>query len=100
MPSAQAAIATGNATIETEPPSWEVWNGRHLKHCRLVARRGGSVVGDHSVILAGTGERITLSHHAEDRTIFARGAVKAALWANGRKPGLYSMLDVLGLGGK
>ena len=60
--------------------------------------RGGSVVGDHSVILAGTGERITLSHHAEDRAIFARGAVKAALWARGKKPGLYSMRDVLGLG--
>ncbi|CAN7203614.1 4-hydroxy-tetrahydrodipicolinate reductase [Phyllobacterium sp. LjRoot231] len=59
--------------------------------------RGGSVVGDHSVILAGQGERITLSHQAEDRTIFARGAVKAALWGRGRKPGLYSMLDVLGL---
>lgn len=58
--------------------------------------RGGSVVGDHSVILAGPGERITLSHHAEDRSIFARGAVKAALWAHGRKPGLYSMRDVLG----
>jgi 4-hydroxy-tetrahydrodipicolinate reductase len=61
--------------------------------------RGGSVVGDHSVILAGTGERIVLSHHAEDRSLFARGAVKAALWAHGRKPGLYSMRDVLGLGG-
>ena len=60
--------------------------------------RGGSVVGDHSVIFAGAGERITLSHHAEDRAIFARGAVKAALWARGRKPGLYSMRDVLGLG--
>ncbi|OYR20075.1 dihydrodipicolinate reductase [Brucella thiophenivorans] len=59
--------------------------------------RGGSVIGDHSVILAGEGERITLSHHAQDRTIFARGAVKAALWAHGKKPGLYSMLDVLGL---
>lgn len=59
--------------------------------------RGGSVVGDHSVIIAGTGERITLSHQAEDRSIFARGAVKAALWARDRKPGLYSMLDVLGL---
>jgi len=59
--------------------------------------RGGSVVGDHSVILAGTGERITLSHQAEDRSIFARGAVQAALWARGRKPGLYSMRDVLGL---
>jgi 4-hydroxy-tetrahydrodipicolinate reductase len=60
--------------------------------------RGGSVVGDHSVLLAGTGETITLAHHAGDRAIFARGAVKAALWAKGRKPGLYSMRDVLGLG--
>jgi 4-hydroxy-tetrahydrodipicolinate reductase len=59
--------------------------------------RGGSVIGDHSVVLAGAGERITLSHNAEDRTIFARGAVKAALWARTRKPGLYSMRDVLGL---
>ncbi|WP_183663803.1 4-hydroxy-tetrahydrodipicolinate reductase [Phyllobacterium trifolii] len=63
----------------------------------FAALRGGSVVGDHSVILAGQGERITLSHHAEDRTIFARGAVKAALWGRSRKPGLYSMADVLGL---
>ncbi len=59
--------------------------------------RGGSVVGEHSVMLAGTGERITLTHQAEDRAIFARGAVKAALWARDRKPGLYSMRDVLGL---
>jgi 4-hydroxy-tetrahydrodipicolinate reductase len=59
--------------------------------------RGGSIVGDHSVLLAGPGERITLSHHAEDRTIFARGAVKAALWARDKKAGLYSMRDVLGL---
>jgi 4-hydroxy-tetrahydrodipicolinate reductase len=59
--------------------------------------RGGSVVGEHSVFLSGLGERITLSHHAEDRSIFARGAVKAALWAQNRKPGLYSMRDVLGL---
>jgi 4-hydroxy-tetrahydrodipicolinate reductase len=59
--------------------------------------RGGSVVGEHSVFIAGAGERIALSHHAEDRTIFARGAVKAALWGRGRKPGLYSMRDVLGL---
>ena len=59
--------------------------------------RGGSVVGDHTVILAGAGERITLSHHAEDRSLFASGAVKGALWARGKKPGLYSMRDVLGL---
>ena len=60
--------------------------------------RGGSVIGEHSVIIAGAGERIVLSHHAEDRALFGRGAITAALWANGRKPGLYSMLDVLGLG--
>jgi 4-hydroxy-tetrahydrodipicolinate reductase len=59
--------------------------------------RGGSVVGDHSVIFAGEGERIELSHKAEDRQIFARGAVKAAIWAHGRHPGLYSMRDVLGV---
>jgi 4-hydroxy-tetrahydrodipicolinate reductase len=59
--------------------------------------RGGSVIGEHSVILAGEGEQVTLSHSATDRSIFARGAVTAALWARGQKPGLYSMLDVLGL---
>jgi len=59
--------------------------------------RGGNVVGEHSVIFAADGERIVLSHIATDRGIFARGAVKAALWARGREPGLYSMQDVLGL---
>lgn len=59
--------------------------------------RGGSVVGEHSIILAGEGELVTLSHSAGDRSIFARGAVRAALWARDQKPGLYSMLDVLGL---
>jgi 4-hydroxy-tetrahydrodipicolinate reductase len=58
--------------------------------------RGGTVVGDHSVIFAGAGERIELVHRAEDRGIFARGAVQAALWGQGRNPGLYSMADVLG----
>ena len=53
--------------------------------------RGGTVVGDHTVIFAGPAERIELAHKAEDRMIFARGAVKAALWARGQKPGLYSM---------
>jgi 4-hydroxy-tetrahydrodipicolinate reductase len=59
--------------------------------------RGGTVAGEHSVILAGPGERITLSHSAESRDNFANGAVKAALWGRGRKPGYFSMLDVLGL---
>ncbi len=60
--------------------------------------RGGSVTGDHSVIFAGPHERIELSHRAEDRMIFAHGALKAAMWAHGKKPGFYSMADVLGLG--
>jgi 4-hydroxy-tetrahydrodipicolinate reductase len=59
--------------------------------------RGGSVVGEHSVIFAGPAERIELVHRAEDRMIFAHGALRAALWARSRKPGLYSMADVLGL---
>jgi 4-hydroxy-tetrahydrodipicolinate reductase len=59
--------------------------------------RGGTVTGDHTVIFAGPMERIELTHRAEDRTMFAQGAVKAALWARDKKPGMYSMADVLGL---
>jgi 4-hydroxy-tetrahydrodipicolinate reductase len=59
--------------------------------------RGGSVVGEHSVIFAGDGETIELTHNASDRGLFARGAIAAALWGRGHKPGLYSMSDVLGL---
>jgi 4-hydroxy-tetrahydrodipicolinate reductase len=59
--------------------------------------RGGTVTGDHSVIFAGPMERIELTHRAEDRTMFAQGAIKAALWARHQKPGFYSMADVLGL---
>lgn len=61
------------------------------------ALRGGTVIGDHTVILAGNGERIELRHIAEDRGLFAQGAVKAALWGLNRKPGHYSMNDILGL---
>lgn len=61
------------------------------------AIRGGDIVGEHDVLFAATGERITLRHVATDRAVFARGALKAALWGQGRKPGEYSMLDVLGL---
>ena len=59
--------------------------------------RGGSNVGEHSVIFAAEGESIELTHRATDRGIFARGAVKAALWGRGKGPGVYSMMDVLGL---
>jgi len=59
--------------------------------------RGGSVVGDHEVIFAGAQERLVLGHVAEDRGIFARGALKAAVWGQGKGPGLFSMADVLGI---
>ncbi len=63
----------------------------------VASLRGGTVVGDHTVIFAGPAERIELTHRAEDRMIFARGALAAALWARSQKPGLYAMADVLGL---
>lgn len=59
--------------------------------------RGGNVVGEHTAVFATEHERIELSHKATDRSIFSRGAVRAAIWARGQKPGLYSMKDVLGL---
>ena len=71
---------------------------RHKGDIGFASLRGGTVVGEHKVIFAGPAERIELTHRAEDRLIFARGALHAALWARGKKPGLYSMADVLGLG--
>lgn len=61
------------------------------------AIRGGDIVGEHDVMFAGPGERIILRHVASDRSLFARGALKAALWGQGKPPGEYDMLDVLGL---
>ena len=58
--------------------------------------RGGNVIGEHSVIFAGPSERVELRHIADDRSLFALGAVRAALWAKDQKPGLYTMADVLG----
>lgn len=63
----------------------------------FAALRGGTVAGEHSVIIAGEQERITLAHSAEDRAIFARGAVRAAEWLIGCEPGRYRMEEVLGL---
>jgi 4-hydroxy-tetrahydrodipicolinate reductase len=59
--------------------------------------RGGSVVGEHTVIFASDSERIEITHKATDRALFAKGAVRAALWGRGKGPGLFSMADVLGL---
>ena len=61
------------------------------------AIRGGSVIGDHTVMFAGDVERIEITHKAQTREAFAAGALRAALWAAGKKPGIYSMRDVLGL---
>jgi 4-hydroxy-tetrahydrodipicolinate reductase len=59
--------------------------------------RGGDVVGEHEIVFAGPGERVTLKHVATDRMLFARGAIRAALWGQTRAPGQYGMIDVLGL---
>ncbi len=74
-----------------------ITGARNAGDIGFAALRGGSVVGEHSVIFAGNSERIELTHKAESRTLFANGAVKAALWAMDKKPGYYSMMDVLGL---
>jgi 4-hydroxy-tetrahydrodipicolinate reductase len=95
-----AAAAEGRG-IELAPHSVRTRDGhtgaRKRGDIGFATLRGGSVVGEHSVLLAAEGEVIELSHKANDRAIFARGAVKAALWGKDRKPGLYSMADVLGL---
>lgn len=64
----------------------------------FVSMRGGDVTGEHDVVFAGAGERVVLRHVATDRMIYARGAVKAALWGQGRQPGQYTMANVLGIG--
>ena len=83
-----SALRHGREGITGERTSTEV--GIH-------ALRGGDVVGDHTVMFAALGERVELTHKASDRGIFARGAVRAAGWIVGQKPGVYDMQDVLGL---
>lgn len=70
---------------------------REINSIGFATLRGGSIVGEHDVIFSGDGETIKLSHSASDRGIFAQGALAAALWARDKKPGLYSMIDVLDL---
>ncbi|MEJ2001644.1 MAG: 4-hydroxy-tetrahydrodipicolinate reductase [Maritimibacter sp.] len=74
-----------------------ITGAREAGHIGYSAIRGGDIIGEHDVIFAGEGERITLRHVASDRALFARGALKAALWGVDQKPGAYDMLDVLGL---
>ena len=74
-----------------------ITGARERGHIGFAAIRGGDIVGEHDVIFAAPGERIVLRHLATDRRIFARGALKAAIWGQGRGPGAFDMLDVLGL---
>ncbi|MFC4667346.1 4-hydroxy-tetrahydrodipicolinate reductase [Seohaeicola nanhaiensis] len=74
-----------------------ITGARQKGHIGFSAIRGGDIVGEHDVMFLAPGERIILRHIATDRSVFARGALKAAIWGQGRAPGLYSMADVLGL---
>lgn len=69
---------------------------RPVGEIAIHALRGGSVIGDHTVMFAGELERVELTHKAQDRTAFAAGALKSVVWAKGRAPGVYTMRDVLG----
>jgi 4-hydroxy-tetrahydrodipicolinate reductase len=104
------ALALGKAAAEGRGmPEWAVTQaaGRDLLPSRSGERRqgelgfavirGGDIVGDHTVLFAGTGEQVTLGHRATDRAIFARGAVRAALWLASQSPGRYFMRDFIGL---
>ncbi len=75
-----------------------ITGARETGHIGFSAIRGGDIVGEHDVLFAAPGERIVLRHLATDRAIFARGALKAALWGQDQAPGQYDMVDVLGLG--
>jgi 4-hydroxy-tetrahydrodipicolinate reductase len=95
----QAAAAGRNVTLDQHAVRGRdgITGARQAGDIGFASLRGGTVTGDHSVVFAGAMERIELTHRAEDRTMFAQGAIKAALWARDKKPGLYSMADVLGL---
>ena len=84
----ESAVVHGRSGITGERPAEQV---------AVHALRGGEVVGDHTVLFAGPGERFELTHKASDRRIFAQGAIRAAQWVVNQPPGLYNMKNVLGL---
>lgn len=94
-----AAKGRGIALSDAKTPTRDgITGARKEGSIGFCAIRGGDIVGEHDVIFASAGERVILRHIATDRSIFARGAIKAALWGQGKKPGMYTMLDVLDLG--
>jgi 4-hydroxy-tetrahydrodipicolinate reductase len=95
-----SAAADGRGATLSELSAYDragVTGARSEGTIGFASLRGGSVIGDHSVVFAGEGERIELVHRADGRAIFARGAVRAALWLATRPPGRYAMGEVLGL---
>lgn len=98
MLGAAAAEGRGKSLAELRTPAREgITGARSRGTIGFSAIRGGDVVGEHDVIFAADGERIVLRHLATDRSIFARGALRAVLWGQGKKPGHYDMADVLGI---
>jgi len=99
------AAAEGRGAVESaasaRPHAGSGWSDRTGERMRgdigYAVIRGGDIVGDHTVLFAGTGEQVTLGHRATDRAVFARGALRAALWLAGRPPGRYFMRDFIGL---
>ena len=98
------ALMLAKAAAAGRGASGEFIYGRHgdtgerpVGEIAIHALRGGSVVGDHTVMFAGELERVELTHKAQDRAAFAAGALKALVWAKGKAPGIYTMQDVLGL---
>jgi 4-hydroxy-tetrahydrodipicolinate reductase len=92
-----AAAGRGQRLTEVTAPPRVGVAPRQSGEIGFAVVRGGDIVGEHSVLFAGAGERITLGHQATDRTIFARGALQAAYWLVGKAPGRYKMVDVIGL---
>lgn len=93
-----AAIGRGVRLEDVRDAAREGITGERTRgHIGFSAIRGGDIVGEHDVMFAAPGERVILRHVATDRAVFARGALKAALWGQGQHPGEYDMVDVLGL---
>ena len=101
LPCCSAEAAAEGRALELNARSERGRDGitgkRGIGNIGFASLRGGTVIGEHTVTFFGPLERIELTHKAEDRSIFARGAIKAALWARGKPPGFYSMADVLGM---
>ena len=101
MEAAMTALRKKGAATATNKGAKEAREGligeRPTKEIGVHSIRGGDVVGDHTVTFGGAGERLELSHKAASRETFALGALRAARWVVGKPPGLYSMVDVLGL---